>query len=55
MAAPFTTKEQVDRCWDSMSLRQKQIIRQHMEGYDLTMWQVMNRWPALRVERKATS
>jgi hypothetical protein len=52
LEAPFTTHDQVVKCWDGLSLRQKGIVKEHMSLYDMTMWQVLNRWPALRVERK---
>lgn len=43
-AATFAT------CWDRLSMKRRGEVRNLAEGHDMTLVQVLDRWPALRVE-----
>lgn len=40
------------KCWETLSAKRKQEVRLLAEGHDMTLVQVLNRWPGLRVEAK---
>lgn len=39
------------KCWDSLSMRRRMEIRNLAAGHDMTLVQVLNRWPELRQEK----
>lgn len=43
------------KCWESLTMRQRMEIRNLADGHDMTLIQVLNRWPELRVDRKVTA
>lgn len=44
------THAQYLACWNAFSPKRRAMVRELMDGHDMTGIQVLNRWPSLRAE-----